>query len=78
MFRGIRVSVSHFGSGTVNMFGNGHITIRKGVPADSLDFAELVLLSSPNLFPALYGRNVGSLLQRLYGQRRNLFGYEHT
>jgi ribosomal protein S18 acetylase RimI-like enzyme len=78
MFRRIRVTVSHFGSGIVKMFRNGHITIRKGAPADSRDFAELVLLSSPCLFPALYGNNVDSLLQRLYRRPRHLFSHEHT
>jgi ribosomal protein S18 acetylase RimI-like enzyme len=78
MFKGIRVTVTQMSAGILKMFRNGHITIREGAPADARDFAELVLLSSPTLFPALYGADVDSLMQRLYRRERNLFSHDHT
>jgi hypothetical protein len=55
-----------------------HITIREALPSDADDFAELVLLSSPGLFPAIYGGGVRDLMRYLFRQRGNLFSFEHA
>jgi ribosomal protein S18 acetylase RimI-like enzyme len=78
MLERIRATVSRMSAGIMKMLSNGHITIRKGMPADARDFAELVLLSSPTLFPALYGDDVGDLMRRMYSRPRNLFSHDHT
>ena len=52
--------------------------IRKGLPEDAQDFANLVLLSEPNLFPAIFGSGAGNVFQNLFRQRRNLFSFEHS
>ena len=78
MFEGISATISRMSAGIVKMFRNGHITIREGVPSDARDFAELVLLSSPALFPALYSDDVSNLMRRMYRRPRNLFSHDHT
>lgn len=55
-----------------------HVTIREALPGDAEDFAELVLLSSPWLFPAIYGGSVRDLMRYLFRQRDNLFSFEHV
>lgn len=57
---------------------NGHTAVRKATPSDAEDFAELILLSSPSLFPAIYGDEVKAIMERLYRQPGNLFSFEHT
>ena len=60
------------------MFINENIMLRKGLPEDARDFTNLILLSAPNLFPAIFGSSVGSVLQNLFRQRKNLFSFEHS
>jgi len=38
--------------------GEFHMELRKALPMDADDFAALVLISSPSLFPAIYGDGV--------------------
>lgn len=60
------------------MFINENIMILKGLPEYAQDFTNLILLSAPNLFPAIFGSSVGSVLQNLFRQRKNLFSFEHS
>jgi len=60
------------------MFNNKSIIIRKGLPEDAVDFANLTLLSEPELFPAMFGSGARNVLQNLFRQRRNLFSFEHS
>ena len=60
------------------MFNNENIIIRKALPEDALDFVNLVLLSEPTLFPAIFGSGVRRVIQNLFHQRRNLFSFEHS
>ena len=60
------------------MFINENIITRKGLPQDAQDFTKLILLSDPLLFPAIFGSSVGSVLQNLFCQRKNLFSFEHS
>lgn len=52
--------------------------IRKALPADAEDFASLVLMSAPSLFPAIYGAGVADVMQHLFCRSCNLFSFEHT
>ena len=60
------------------MFTNENIIIRKGLPEDAPDFANLALLSEPPLFPAIFGSGVRGVMQNLFRQRKNLFSFEHS
>ncbi len=51
--------------------------MRKGLPGDERDFAELVLVSAP-YFPVLFGKRITTMLECLFQKPRNLFSYEHT
>jgi ribosomal protein S18 acetylase RimI-like enzyme len=54
------------------------IKVRRAAVEDAADFAELVLMSSPALFPAVYGDDAKAVIQRLFCHTRNLFSFEHT
>ena len=60
------------------MFNNKSIILRKGLPENAPDFANLTLLSEPELFPAIFGSGARNVLQNLFRQRRNLFSFEHS
>jgi len=60
------------------MFSKKSIILRKGLPEDAPDFANLTLLSEPELFPAMFGSGARNVLQNLFRQRRNLFSFEHS
>jgi len=57
---------------------DGNIIIRKGLPEDSPDFTNLILLSEPTLFPAILGSGAKNIIQNLFRQRKNLFSFEHS
>jgi len=54
------------------------IRLRKAQSADAADFAELVFMSAPELFPAIWGDGAKDILQYLFLRPRNLFSFEHT
>ena len=58
------------------MFQN--IGVRKALRDDARDFADLIILSAPSLFPTIYGDEVKTIMQHLARQRCNLFSFEHT
>ena len=60
------------------MFNNKSIIIRKGLPEDTPDFINLILLSEPTLFPTLFGSGARGVIQNLFSQRRNLLSFEHS
>jgi ribosomal protein S18 acetylase RimI-like enzyme len=74
----VRRAFGRIASSVVRLFRDGHIIIRKASPDDAEDFANLVLVSSPTLFPAIYGEAVAGILERLHREPRNLFSYQHT
>ena len=57
---------------------NKRIQVRKALPDDAEDFAELVLISAPSLFPTLWGDGAKDILQYVFRRPRNLFSFEHT
>ncbi|MBA7710393.1 hypothetical protein ES703_119335 [subsurface metagenome] len=60
------------------MLTKANIVVRKGLPEDAPDFANLALLSGPTLFPAIFGSGVKGGMQNLFRQRRNLFSFEYS
>ena len=60
------------------MFSNKSIIVRERLPEDAPDFANLTLLSEPELFPAMFGSGARNVLQNLFRQRRNLFSFERS
>ncbi|MBS1159803.1 MAG: RimI4 [Proteobacteria bacterium] len=54
------------------------IVIRPGRPEDAADFSRLLLISVPRFLPAVYGTEVGRLMERLFPHRQHFFSYEHT
>jgi len=53
------------------------IAIRKALPDDGKDFAELMLMSA-SYFPILFGDKIKTVLQDLFHCRFNLFNFEHV
>ena len=51
--------------------------IRKADPRDAEDFANLMVMSSPVLFPLLFGDRVTELLKKLFVHPHHLFSYTH-
>jgi len=53
------------------------IAIRKALPDDGKDFAELMLMSA-SYFPILFGDKIKTVLQDLFHCRFNLFSFDHV
>lgn len=68
------VSVQEF----AEPFRGETIKVRKATLSETQDFADLILLSVPSLFPAIYGDEVKAIMRCLFSQRRNLFSFEHA
>lgn len=60
------------------MVTDENIIIRKGLPEDAQDFTNLVLLSEPELFPAMFGSGARNVIENLFRQPNNLFSFEHS
>jgi ribosomal protein S18 acetylase RimI-like enzyme len=54
------------------------ITVRKGKPADARHFSELVTLSSPTLFPVLFGSKVKKLMKKIFPHRRHYYSFDRS
>ena len=54
------------------------IRVRRGKPEDAQDFSELVVLTSPTLFPALFGPTVKSLMKKIFKHRRHYFSFDRS
>lgn len=52
--------------------------VRARAPEDTNDFVNLVLMSAPEFFPALYGCTFDRLHRELFSQPKNTFSYEHV
>ena len=57
---------------------DGNIIIRTGLPEDSSDFANLILLSEPTLFPAILGFGARNIIQNLFREPKNLLSFQHS
>ncbi len=55
-----------------------NIIIRKGFPEDAQNGSNLISLSAPGFFPAIFGSGATSVIQNLFCQRKNLFSFEHS
>jgi ribosomal protein S18 acetylase RimI-like enzyme len=55
-----------------------NIRVRKGRPDDAQHYSELVLMSSPALFPTLFGPTVKKMMKNIFRHRRHCFSYDRT
>ncbi len=53
-------------------------TVGQALPTDANDFANLIILSAPTLFPRLYGPRVRALMARLFTLARHRFSFQHV
>ena len=54
------------------------VKVRAHAPEDTDDFVNLVLMSAPKFFPALYGGTFDRVHRVLFRQSKNAFSYEHV
>ena len=54
------------------------VIVRARAPEDADDFVNLVLMSAPEFFPALYGDTFDRVHRELFRRNKNTFGYEHV
>ncbi len=52
--------------------------VRKALPSDAEDFANLIISTDPFFFPALFGKNYKSMLKGMFTHHLNLFSYQHS
>lgn len=55
-----------------------NVKVRRGRPEDARHFAELVVLTSPMLFPALFGSTVKNLMKNIFKHKRHYFSFDHS
>lgn len=55
-----------------------NISIRRGKPEDSFDFANLFLMSDPDFFPSLFSPYSENVVKSLFVKPCNLLSFEHT
>jgi ribosomal protein S18 acetylase RimI-like enzyme len=55
-----------------------NILIRKGRPADAHHFSELVTLTSPAMFPVVFGANVKKLMKKLFPHKRHYYSFDRS
>jgi Acetyltransferases len=54
------------------------IVIRRGKPEDAKHFSELVILTSPVMFPTVFGSNVKRLLANLFPHKRHYYSFDRS
>lgn len=55
-----------------------NVTVRRGRPEDAQHFSELIILTSPTLFPALFGSTVKNLMKNIFKHRRHYFSFDRS
>ena len=54
------------------------ILVRKGKPEDAHHFSELVTLTSPAIFPIVFGSNVKKLMKNLFSHKRHYYSFDRS
>ncbi len=62
----------------VEKVGLESIKIMKGSVEEARDFARLMLISSPVLFPIFFGKNALQVLEKIYREPNHLFSVDHV
>jgi ribosomal protein S18 acetylase RimI-like enzyme len=55
-----------------------NILIRRGRPEDAHHFSELVTLTSPAIFPMIFGANVKKLMKNLFPHKRHYYSFDRS
>ena len=55
-----------------------NVTIRKGKPEDAHHFSELVTLTSPTMFPAIFGSDVKKLMKNLFPHKKHYYSFDRS
>lgn len=55
-----------------------NILIRKGRPEDARHFSELVVLTSPAVFPVVFGSGVKKTMRGLFPHKRHYYSFDRT
>ena len=50
----------------------------KGKPEDARHFSRLVIMTSPILYPALFGSDVQRLMKRIFRYRRHYYSFDRA
>ncbi len=54
------------------------ILIRKGKPEDAHHFSELVVLTSPAIFPIVFGSGVKKIMKNLFSHKRHYYSFDRS
>ena len=55
-----------------------NILIRKGKPEDAHHFSELVILTSPAIFPIVFGSTVKKIMKKLFPHKRHYYSFDRS
>ncbi len=55
-----------------------NILVRKGRPEDAYHFSELVVLTSPAIFPIVFGSSVKKMMKDLFPHKRHYYSFDRT
>lgn len=54
------------------------INVRRGSPKDAGHFSELVVMTSPQFLPAVFGSKVKNLMCKIFQHRRHYFSFDNS
>jgi ribosomal protein S18 acetylase RimI-like enzyme len=55
-----------------------NISVRKGRPEDAHHFSELVTLTSPAIFPIVFGSTVKKIMKNLFPHKRHYYSFDRS
>ena len=55
-----------------------NISIRRGKPEDAHHFSELVVLTSPAMFPMVFGSSVKKMMKKLFPHKRHYYSFDRS
>jgi len=55
-----------------------NILVRKGRPEDAHHFSELVILTSPAIFPIVFGSSVKTVMKNLFPHKRHYYSFDRS
>ncbi|MDD5680807.1 MAG: GNAT family N-acetyltransferase [Candidatus Omnitrophica bacterium] len=55
-----------------------NILVRKGKPEDAHHFSELVVLTSPAMFPIVFGSSVKKVMKNLFPHKRHYYSFDRS
>jgi ribosomal protein S18 acetylase RimI-like enzyme len=60
------------------MIMTNEITLRRGGPEDARHFSQLVIMTSPVLYPALFGSDVQRLMKRIFRYKKHYYSFDNS